>query len=109
MVLVLATLSTPVSRLDRLGVVGREDPPLGAFEGLVARREEERHLPVPAVQDQVRMRGLDPAQVVELVGLAREDEAARLGHPLDDGDAPLPHPVEDRRPAGPEFLGGKSD
>src|SRR5262249_48666361 len=92
---------------DRLGVVGREDSALGAFEGLVARREEERHLPIPAVQDQVRMGSLDATQVIKLVGLAWEDEAARLWRSLDDGHAPLPHPVEDPRPAGPEFFGGE--
>ena len=53
------------------------------------------------------MRSLNPAEVIELVRLARDDEAIGLGRARDDGDRTVPDPIENHLPASLEFLGWK--
>src|SRR5437773_333441 len=79
--------------LHRLGILGRHDLPLGAFQAGVARRQHQGDLAVPAIEDQVGMRRLDPTQVMELVVLAWDDEAPGLWCPLEDSHGPMTDPI----------------
>ena len=90
---------------DQFGVVCRQDLALAPLEALVARRQDERGPACAAVEHEVRTRGLDPTEVVELVGLARERKASRQRSALHDRHGLVTDAVEDRGPARLELLG----
>ncbi len=50
------------------------------------------------------MRSFDPAEVIELVRLARDEKAVGLGSARDDGDGVVPNPFKDHLPTSREFL-----
>ena len=103
--LVLETDRDARESLHQVGVIGRDHLSLGAFEPRVARREKQRALPFSAIEDQVGMRSLDAAEIIELVALAGHQKAVGLGRALDDGDGVIADAVEDDLPSGLEFLG----
>ena len=98
-------LVDPGETLDEVGVLRREDLPLGPFQPLVARRQIQRDPACPSIEKERGSRRLDPAEIVEGVGLPRELEPVGERSPLDDGHGLRTDAVEDPAPSGPELLG----
>ena len=78
--------------------------PLGCLQPAVARRHEQRRFPRPSVHQQIGMRRLQSAQVVEFVRLPRHVEAGSHGHTLHHRHRLVADLVVNLRPPGPEFL-----
>ena len=109
----LAEQVRPRHRVDaaelrhELRVLRRQDLPLHPLGPLVAVREEDRRPPARPVEEEVRVRHLDAAQVVEVVGLPEAQVALGGRRSLHERDALRPDRVVDLRPAGGELLGGE--
>ena len=100
-------LSDPGEPCHEGRVLHRQNLPLRAFAPRVAMREIQGGRAGATVQQQVGMRRLDPAQIVEIVRLAKHTKA---GHPtgaLHDSDRLSADRVVDLRPTGGELLGGE--
>ena len=95
----------PGETLDEVGVLRREDLPLGPFQPLVARRQIQRDPACPSIEKERGSRRLDPAEIVEGVELPRELEPVGERSPLDHGHGLRTDAVEGPAPSGPELLG----
>ena len=91
--------------LDLLGVFGREHPALALLAALAAVGEEQSRLLRRAVEKQVRVRHLDAAEVVELVGLAEARVARGARRALEDGEGVRADRLVDLRAPRRELFG----
>ena len=90
---------------DLVRVFGGEHLAFAALASLVARREKQRRLLRSAVEEQVCVRHLDAAEVVEVVGLAEARVARGNRRALDDGEGVGADRFVDLRPPRGELLG----
>ena len=99
-------LLDPGQAPDQLGILRGQQLALAPLPRLVPVRQVQHGAPLLPVEQQVGVRGLDPAQVVELVRLAEDFGTRREGGARHDGQ-PGADALGDLLPAAAKFFGRK--